>query len=71
MSDSGSDLPLFLSQKVLLPESRLTLRLFELRHLDMPSDCCRCGRGCGTLAGMRFDLASHDTALVALPKSCR
>ena len=41
------DLPLFPLNTVLFPGSRLELRLFEPRYLDMVRDCMRADRGFG------------------------
>jgi Lon protease-like protein len=41
------DLPLFPLNSVLFPGSRLELRIFEPRYLDMVRDCMRAGSGFG------------------------
>ena len=41
------DLPLFPLRTVLFPESRLELRIFEARYLDMVRDCMRAGAAFG------------------------
>lgn len=41
MTDTVSDLPLFLLNSVLLPEQRLPLKVFEPRYFDMVSSCLK------------------------------
>jgi uncharacterized protein len=59
------DMPLFPLNTVLFPGSRLDLRLFEPRYLDMVRDCMRGGTGFGVC----LILGGRETETPAIPAS--
>ncbi len=59
------DMPLFPLNTVLFPGSRLELRIFEPRYLDMVRDCMRSGSGFGVC----LILGGRETGTPAIPAS--
>lgn len=66
MPETPTSLPLFPLSSVLLPGAALSLRVFELRYLDLVRECGRSGRGFGVCLILEGDEAGAPAVPAAV-----